>query len=80
MKHYLTNTLPSNKERCIQAAQRSGLPITFEAEPMPESSEFPHYSRNAAIKVGYGCVVLNGPDQDCSKFWREWDAFEGSKS
>lgn len=79
MKHYLTNTALSNKERCIQAAQRSGMPITFEDQPMPHDTTDPddEYYHPETMVGEYGCIVLNSVKmRDCTAFWREWEKLE----
>lgn len=84
MVHYLTNTALSDEARCIVAAQRSGMDVRFERNPMPayankfsgimEDGEDEAYARMRHTLIGeYGCVVSYEGFKDHGPFWDEWD-------
>jgi hypothetical protein len=71
-RRYLTNTSPENKERCLEAAKRSGMDVHWDDEPMPDTKAF-LYDREFAVRMGYGSIyTLEPPMRDHGPFWREW--------
>jgi hypothetical protein len=73
VRRYLTNVDPEHKERCLEAAKRSGMNVHWDDEPMPDTGTF-HYDRESAVRAGKGSIyTLEPPMRDHGPFWREWE-------